>query len=192
MLKLHMDVVKTPGVNLYQGKEQPKKGKSKPKDGKKRMQHVMCAAAKIICPQNAQVDCYQKNKTSYPNHESKAVLDAFDPYQDLVLNDLNVQGGAPSWYTGWPKEQEINHSLWHRPMMRNTTVGEKKQPFFDKLWVLDGGDLLDNGNSPLAFTWPGKAFSKTDPVKVLKLENVVDKRRARSGSIQTVRNGGHH
>jgi len=118
---------------------------------------------------------YLTFKTSYPNHDSKAVLDAFDPYQDLVLNDLNshveksVQGGAPSWYTGWPKEQELNHSLWHRPMMRHTTVGEKKQPFFDKLWVLDG-DLLDNGNDPLAFTWPGKAFSKTDPVKVPKLE----------------------
>ena len=54
-------------------------------------------------------------------------------------------------------------------MMRNTTIGEKKQPFFDKLWVLDG-DLLDNGSDPLAFTWPGKAFSKTDPVKVPKLE----------------------
>ncbi|CAJ1928948.1 unnamed protein product [Cylindrotheca closterium] len=39
MLKLHMDVIKTPGVNLCQGKDQNKgkgKGKGKPKDGKKK------------------------------------------------------------------------------------------------------------------------------------------------------------
>ena len=55
-------------------------------------------------------------------------------------------------------------------MIRNTTGGEKKPSFFDKLWVLDG-DVLDNGSDPLlAFSWPAKAFSKTDPVKVPKLE----------------------
>ena len=93
---------------------------------------------------------YLTSQASYPNHVSKAVLDAFDPKQDLVLQDLNghvekgVQGGAPTWYTGWPKEQENNPHLWHRPMIWNTTVGEKKQSHFDKLWVLDG-DVLDNG-----------------------------------------------
>jgi hypothetical protein len=118
---------------------------------------------------------YLTLKASYPNHDSKAVLDAFDPNQDLQLQDLNnyvekgVQGGAPAWYSGWPKEQENNPHLWHRPMIRNTTVGEKKKSFFDKLWVLDG-DVLDNGSDPLAFSWPAKAFSKTDPVKVPKLE----------------------
>ena len=40
---------------------------------------------------------------------------------------------------------------------------------FHKLWVLDG-DVLDNGSDPLAFSWPAKAFSKTDTVKVPKLE----------------------
>ncbi|CAJ1934774.1 unnamed protein product [Cylindrotheca closterium] len=42
MLKIHMDVIKNPGVNLYQGKDQPNKGKGKgkgkgkPKDEKKK------------------------------------------------------------------------------------------------------------------------------------------------------------
>ena len=76
---------------------------------------------------------YLTLKASYPNHDSKAVLDAFDPNQDLQLQDLNgyvekgVQGGAPAWYSGWPKEQDNNPHLWHRPMIRNTTVGEKKK-----------------------------------------------------------------
>ncbi|CAJ1970305.1 unnamed protein product [Cylindrotheca closterium] len=118
---------------------------------------------------------YLTTQASYPNHDSKAVLDAFDPTKDLQLQDLNslvekgVQGGAPAWYTGWPKEQVNNFNFWHRPMIRYTTVGEKKEQHFDKLYVLDH-DVLENGSDPLAFSWPAKAFSKTDPVKVPKLE----------------------
>ncbi|CAJ1958099.1 unnamed protein product [Cylindrotheca closterium] len=119
--------------------------------------------------------CYLTTQASYPNHDSKAVLDAFDPTKDLQLQDLNslvekgVQGGAPAWYTGWPKEQVNNFNFWHRPMIRYTTVGEKKEQHFDKLYVLDH-DVLENGSDPLAFSWPAKAFSKTNPVKVPKLE----------------------
>ncbi|CAJ1944715.1 unnamed protein product [Cylindrotheca closterium] len=97
---------------------------------------------------------YLTTQASYPNHDSKAVLDAFDPTKDLQLQDLNslvekgVQGGAPAWYT---------------------TVGEKKEQHFDKLYVLDH-DVLENGSDPLAFSWPAKAFSKTDPGMVPKLE----------------------
>ncbi|CAJ1936130.1 unnamed protein product [Cylindrotheca closterium] len=36
ILKIHMDVIKNPGVNLYQGKDQPNIGKGKPKDEKKK------------------------------------------------------------------------------------------------------------------------------------------------------------
>ncbi|CAJ1959618.1 unnamed protein product [Cylindrotheca closterium] len=110
-----------------------------------------------------------------PNHDSKAVLDAFDPTKDLQLQDLNslvekgVQGGAPAWYTGWPKEQVNNFNFWNCPMIRYMTVGEKKEQHFDKLYVLDH-DVLENGSDPLAFSWPAKAFSKTNPVKVPKLE----------------------
>ncbi|CAJ1931476.1 unnamed protein product [Cylindrotheca closterium] len=118
---------------------------------------------------------YLTTQASYPNHDSKAVLDAFDPTKDLQLQDLNslvekgVQGGAPAWYTGWPKEQVNNFNFWHRPMIRYTTVGKKKEQHFDKLYVLDH-DVLENGSDPLAFSWLAKAFSKTDPVKVPKLE----------------------
>ncbi|CAJ1939727.1 unnamed protein product [Cylindrotheca closterium] len=118
---------------------------------------------------------YLTTQASYPNHDSKAVLDAFDPTKDLQLQDLNslvekgVQGGAPAWYTGWPKEQVNNFNFWHRPMIRSTTVGEKKEQHFDKLYVLDH-DVLENGSDPLAVSWPAKAFSKTDPVKVPNLE----------------------
>ncbi|CAJ1965615.1 unnamed protein product [Cylindrotheca closterium] len=114
---------------------------------------------------------YLTTQASYPNHDSKAVLDAFDPTKDLQLQDLNslvekgIQGGAPAWYTGWLKEQENVINLWHRPMIRYTTVGEKKEPHFDKLYVLDH-DVLENGSDKLAFSWPAKAFSKTDPVKL--------------------------
>ncbi|KAL3927669.1 MAG: hypothetical protein SGBAC_012989, partial [Bacillariaceae sp.] len=57
---------------------------------------------------------YLTSKANYPDHDSKVVLDAFDPSKDLSLQDLNnyvekgVQGGAPEWYTGWPKEQETS------------------------------------------------------------------------------------
>ncbi|CAJ1939111.1 unnamed protein product [Cylindrotheca closterium] len=54
-------------------------------------------------------------------------------------------------------------------MIRYTTVGKKKEQHFDKLYVLDH-DVLENGSNPLAFSWPAKAFSKTYPVKVPKLE----------------------
>ncbi|CAJ1957351.1 unnamed protein product [Cylindrotheca closterium] len=37
MLKIHMDVIKNLGVNLYQGKDQPNKGKGKLKDDKNHM-----------------------------------------------------------------------------------------------------------------------------------------------------------
>ena len=45
----------------------------------------------------------------------------------------------------------------------------KEAILVDKLWVLDG-DVLDNRSDPLAFSWPAKAFSKTDLVMVPKLE----------------------
>ena len=118
-----------------------------------------------------------KNLTAsaaYPNHDSKALLLAFDPEEDFNLKDLNqlvakgVQGGSPNWYTGWPKEESAGLTIWHRPMMRNKTVGERGEPFFDKLHVLEG-DVLPNGNEPLAFTWPQQSFSKTPPIKVPKL-----------------------
>ena len=118
-----------------------------------------------------------KNLTAsavYPNHESKAVLQAFDPKESFNLNDLNqlvakgVQGGSPNWYTGWPKEDGAGLTIWHRPMIRNQTVGERGEHFFDKLHVLEG-DVLPNGHEPLAFTWPQQSFSKTPPVKVPKL-----------------------
>ena len=63
-----------------------------------------------------------KNLTAsavYPNHESKAVLQAFDPEESFNLNDLNqlvakgVQGGSPNWYTGWPKEEGAGLTIWH-------------------------------------------------------------------------------
>ncbi|CAJ1935371.1 unnamed protein product [Cylindrotheca closterium] len=54
-------------------------------------------------------------------------------------------------------------------MIRYTTVSEKKEQHFNKLYVLDH-DVLENGSDPLAFSWPAKTFSKTDPVKVPKLE----------------------
>ncbi|CAJ1940930.1 unnamed protein product [Cylindrotheca closterium] len=54
-------------------------------------------------------------------------------------------------------------------MIRYTTVGKKKEQHFDKLYVLDH-DVLENRSYPLAFSWQAKAFSKTDPVKVPKLE----------------------
>ncbi|CAJ1963101.1 unnamed protein product [Cylindrotheca closterium] len=106
---------------------------------------------------------YLTTQASYPNHDFKAVLNAFDPTMDLQLQDLNslvekgVQGGAPAWYAGWPKEQVNNFNLWHRPMIRYTTVGKKKEQLFDKLYVLDH-DVLENGGNPLAISWPAKAF----------------------------------
>ncbi|CAJ1954064.1 unnamed protein product [Cylindrotheca closterium] len=77
-----MEVSKNPGVNLYQGKDQPNKGKGKGKGkGKERgsgrmerRQHVMCVAMKTICLQNAQTDSQWKNQDQYVNYGKKLNL----------------------------------------------------------------------------------------------------------------------
>ncbi|CAJ1955450.1 unnamed protein product [Cylindrotheca closterium] len=54
MLKIHMDVIKNPGMNLYQGKDQPNKGKGKgkgkPKDGKKKAACYVCCNKDHMSP----------------------------------------------------------------------------------------------------------------------------------------------
>ena len=63
------------------------------------------------------------SQASYPNHDSKAVLDAFDPNQDLVLQDLNghvekgVQGGAQGTgeqSTSMASANDSEHHGWRK------------------------------------------------------------------------------
>ncbi|CAJ1962237.1 unnamed protein product [Cylindrotheca closterium] len=56
---------------------------------------------------------YLTTQASYPNHDSKAVLDAFDPTKDLQMQDLNslVEKGVPqleAWLIN--EELEQDHS----------------------------------------------------------------------------------
>ncbi|CAJ1960067.1 unnamed protein product [Cylindrotheca closterium] len=87
---------------------------------------------------------YLTTQGSYPNHDSKAVLNAFDPTKDLQLQDLN--------------------SLVKKGTQR---LAKRKSSILIN-WL--DHDVLENGSDPLAFSWPAKAFSKTHLVKVPKLE----------------------
>ncbi|CAJ1940904.1 unnamed protein product [Cylindrotheca closterium] len=82
MLKIHMEVIKNPGVNLYQGKDQPNKGKGKgkgkgkPKDGKKAACYV-CGNKDHMspkCPDRLLPKTQWKNQDQYVDYGKKVNL----------------------------------------------------------------------------------------------------------------------
>ncbi|CAJ1956669.1 unnamed protein product [Cylindrotheca closterium] len=82
MLKIHMEVSKNPGVNLYQGKDQPNKGKGKgkgkgkPKDGKKAACYV-CGNEDHMspkCPDRLLPKTQWKNQDQYVDYGKKLNL----------------------------------------------------------------------------------------------------------------------
>ncbi|CAJ1943864.1 unnamed protein product [Cylindrotheca closterium] len=82
MLKIYMEVSKNPGVNLYQGKDQPNKGKGKgkgkgkPKDGKKATCYVCCNEDHMSpkCPDRLLPKIQWKNQDQYVDYGKKLNL----------------------------------------------------------------------------------------------------------------------
>ncbi|CAJ1945306.1 unnamed protein product, partial [Cylindrotheca closterium] len=79
MLKIHMDVIKNPGVNLYQGKDQPNKGKGKgkPKDDKKEAACYVCGREDHMspkCPDRLLPEIQWKNPKHYVDYRKKLNL----------------------------------------------------------------------------------------------------------------------
>ncbi|CAJ1960037.1 unnamed protein product [Cylindrotheca closterium] len=76
-----MDVIKNPGVNLYQGKDQPNKGKGKgkgkPKDGKKKAACYVCGNEDHMapkCPGRLLPKIQWKNQDQYVDFGKKLNL----------------------------------------------------------------------------------------------------------------------
>ncbi|CAJ1946855.1 unnamed protein product [Cylindrotheca closterium] len=77
MLKIHMDVIKNPGVNIYQGKDQPNKGKSKPKDDKKKAACYVCGKEDHMspkCPDRLLAEIQWKHPKHYVDYGKKLNL----------------------------------------------------------------------------------------------------------------------
>ncbi|CAJ1970192.1 unnamed protein product [Cylindrotheca closterium] len=81
MLKIHLDVIKNPGVNLYQGKDQPNKGKGKgkgkPKDDKKRAACYVCGKEDHMsskCPDRLLLEIQWKHPKHYDDYGKKLNL----------------------------------------------------------------------------------------------------------------------
>ncbi|CAJ1939742.1 unnamed protein product, partial [Cylindrotheca closterium] len=78
MLKIHMDVIKNPGMNLYQGKDQPikgkGKGKGKPKDEKKKAACYVCGKEDHMspkCPDRLLPETQWKHPKYYVDYRKK-------------------------------------------------------------------------------------------------------------------------
>ncbi|CAJ1941686.1 unnamed protein product [Cylindrotheca closterium] len=83
MLKILMDVIKNPGVNLYQGKDQPNKGKGKgkgkPKDKKKKAACYVCGKEDHMspkCPDRLLPESQWKHPKHYVDYGKKLNLKA--------------------------------------------------------------------------------------------------------------------
>ncbi|CAJ1940936.1 unnamed protein product [Cylindrotheca closterium] len=81
MLNIHMDVIKNPGVNLYQGKYQPNKGKGKgkgkPKDDKKKAACYVCGKEDHMspkCPNRLLPEIQWKHPKHYVDYGKKLNL----------------------------------------------------------------------------------------------------------------------
>ncbi|CAJ1940698.1 unnamed protein product, partial [Cylindrotheca closterium] len=79
MLKIHMDVIKNPGVNLYQGKDQPNKGKGngKPKDDKQKAACYVCGKEDHMspkCPDRLLPEIQWKHPKHYVDYGKKLNL----------------------------------------------------------------------------------------------------------------------
>ncbi|CAJ1933838.1 unnamed protein product [Cylindrotheca closterium] len=77
MLNIHMDVIKIPGVNLYQAKDQPNKGKGKPKDDKKKAACYVCGKEDHMspkCPDRLLPESQWKHPKRYVDYGKKLNL----------------------------------------------------------------------------------------------------------------------
>ncbi|CAJ1933220.1 unnamed protein product [Cylindrotheca closterium] len=77
MLKIHMDVIKNPGVNLYQENDQPNQGKGKPKDDKKKAACYVCGSKDHMspkCPDRMLPETQWKNLKHYVDYGKKLNL----------------------------------------------------------------------------------------------------------------------
>ena len=127
----------------------------------------------LLTPDNAaRTKTYQllAEGASFPNHDSKRVLEAFradtnvspDSLKKLVANA--TQNQAPSYFLAWDKNTANCHIL-HRPMMQMSTAGEVAQPYHDTLHLLRG-DVTACGDLPHAVTVTSNLFGATDVQKV--------------------------
>ncbi|CAJ1931854.1 unnamed protein product [Cylindrotheca closterium] len=98
MLKIHMDVIKNPGVNLYQGKDQPNKGKGKgkPKDDKKKAACYVCGKEDHMsskCPDRLLPESQWKHPKRYVDYGKKLNLNQIGA---TVPTTATVPGTSPA------------------------------------------------------------------------------------------------
>ncbi|CAJ1945002.1 unnamed protein product, partial [Cylindrotheca closterium] len=100
MLKIHMDVIQNPGVNLYQGKDQPNKGKGKgkgkPKDEKKKAACYVCGKEDHMspkCPDRLLPETQWKNQDQYVDYGKKLNLNQIGA---TVPTTATVPGPSPA------------------------------------------------------------------------------------------------
>ncbi|CAJ1967901.1 unnamed protein product [Cylindrotheca closterium] len=96
MLKIHMDVIKNPGVNLYQGKDQPNKGKGKPKDNKKKAACYVCGKEDHMspkCPDRLLPESQWKHLKHYVDYKKKLNLNQIGA---TVPTTATVPGTSPA------------------------------------------------------------------------------------------------
>ncbi|CAJ1929280.1 unnamed protein product [Cylindrotheca closterium] len=100
MLKIHMDVIKNPGVNLYQGKDQPNKGKGKgkgkPKDKKKKAACYVCGKGDHMspkCPDRLLPEIQWKHPKHYVDYGKKLNVNQIGA---TVPTTATVPGTSPA------------------------------------------------------------------------------------------------
>ncbi|CAJ1940510.1 unnamed protein product [Cylindrotheca closterium] len=96
MLKIHMDVIKNPGVNLYQGKDQPNKGKGKQKDDKKKAACYVCGKEDHMspkCPDRLLPESQWKHPKHYVDYGKKLNLNQIGA---TVPTTATVPGTSPA------------------------------------------------------------------------------------------------
>ncbi|CAJ1941522.1 unnamed protein product, partial [Cylindrotheca closterium] len=101
MLKIHMDVIKNPGVNLYQGKDQPNKGKGKgkAKDDKKKAACYVCGKEDHMspkCPDRLLPEIQRKHPKHYVDYGKKLNLNQIGA---TVPATATVPGTSPATST---------------------------------------------------------------------------------------------
>ncbi|CAJ1945765.1 unnamed protein product, partial [Cylindrotheca closterium] len=98
MLKIHMDVIQNPGVNLYQGKDHPNKGKGKgkPKDNKKKAACYVCGKEDHMspkCPDRLLPESQWKHPKHYVDYGKKLNLNQIGA---TVPTTATVPGPSPA------------------------------------------------------------------------------------------------